>query len=250
VLCASNRAESTVRHPSTKADMEHWGPLIQTVLWVGLVGTALWFYHQPLYGLLTAIQRRIEAGSSIKAGPFEISEQLKPQDASKQREKVESELAEALQEPYAAVAEGTALSQQKAGIQARYFQAEDLALRAIQAEFGATISRQVTAGADIGFDGAFVINGRYNIVEVKFVRRSISQSKIKADLDRLVGAISRYGWRNVQIILAFVFENPADIADAERVQRIVQQSSVPTVVRTYSLAQLQAQFGVGPADGD
>jgi hypothetical protein len=49
-------------------------------------------------------------------------------------------------------------------LRAKYFQAEDLVLRAIQSEYGATVSRQVTAGADMGFDGAFVSNGRLNIV--------------------------------------------------------------------------------------
>jgi hypothetical protein len=226
--------------------MEHWGPLIQTVLWVGLIGSALWFFYKPLYGLLSAIQKRIEAGSGVKAGPFEISEQLKPQDTTKQREKIEFELIETLDDAQLAGIREAVPPQIKDAIQANYFQAEDLALRAIQADYGATINRQVTAGADMGFDGAFVVNGRLNIVEVKFVRRPVSPAKVEADLDRISGAISRYGWRNVQIILAFVFENPEDLASAERLQRIAQQSTLPTTIRAYSLAQLQAQFGVGP----
>lgn len=235
--------------PSTTTAMEHWGPLIQTVLWVGLIGVALWYFYEPLHGILIAIQRRIEAGSNVKAGPFEISEQLKPQEALQQREKMESEVSAALKDPQNEVMTNSDLSRQKVRIQAKYFQAEDLALRALQAEFGTAISRQVTAGNDEGFDGAFVVNGQFNIVEVKYVLKTISSTKVENVLTRLTSTISRYRWRNVQIILALVYENTADAAEIERLQRIAQQSSVQTVVRIYSLAQLQAKFGVETSIG-
>lgn len=232
--------------------MEHLAPLVQTILWVGLLGVVLWRFHEPIHGLLVALQKRVEGGSNIKAGPFEITEQLRPQDPSKQKEKAAIELEEALQgqlvtEPPPAIP--VSGSQRAATLQAKYFQAEDLVLRAIQAEYGATVSRQVTAGADMGFDGVFVSNGRLNIVEVKYLSDSAkSTAKLRLSVDHLASAISRYGWRNAQIILAVVLENPDEVPRAsERLQELMNQSSVPLVIRCYSFAELQQKFGVAGA---
>jgi len=52
--------------------MEHISSLIQTVLWVGLIGGIVWRFNKPIYELLSALYSRIEAGSTIKAGPFEL----------------------------------------------------------------------------------------------------------------------------------------------------------------------------------
>lgn len=224
--------------------MEHIAPLIQTVLWVGLIGIALWKFYAPLYGLLVALQRRIEAGSSIKAGPFEITDQLKPQDAQKQQQKAAAEVEEAIQAAEPVV---EAVPVPREALKARYFQAEDLVLRAIQAEYGATISREVTAGADMGFDGAFVTNGRLNIVEVKYLRGpSGNVSRLQPSIERLASTVARYGWSNAQIILAAVFEKADEVPRAtELLKRMTAEMATPVVVRCFSLPELQARFGVG-----
>lgn len=223
--------------------MEHIAPLIQTVLWVGLIGIVLWKFQAPLYGLIVALQRRIEAGSSIKAGPFEISDQLKPQDPLKQQQKAAAEVEEAIQtaEPAAGAA-----PVQKEALKAKYFQAEDLVLRAIQAEYGATVSRDVTGGADMGFDGAFVMNGRLNIVEVKYLRGpSGNVSRLQSSVERLASTVARYGWSNAQIILAVVFEKVEEVPRAtELLKRMTGEMPTPVVVRCFSLPELQARFGV------
>lgn len=233
--------------------MEHIAPLIQTVLWVGLLGVVLWRFHDVIHGLLVALQKRVEGGSNIKAGPFELTEQLRPQDPSKQKEKAAIELEEALQgQPDAELpALPAPISQRAATLQAKYFQAEDLVLRAIQSEYGATVSRQVTAGADMGFDGTFVSNGRLNIVEVKYLSASSTvTSKLRASVDRIASAVSRYGWRNVQIILAVVLEKADEVSKvSERLQAVASQSSIPVVVRYYSFAELRQKFGVAGAQG-
>jgi hypothetical protein len=133
-------------------------------------------------------------------------------------------------------------------LRAKYFQAEDLVLRAIQSEYGATVSRQVTAGADMGFDGAFVSNGRLNIVEVKYLARPFANLPgLEASIHRLAKAISQYRWRNVQIVLAVVVESSEDIPKVTvRLQSLVDQSSlpVPVIVRCYSFSELQQKFGI------
>jgi len=132
-------------------------------------------------------------------------------------------------------------------LKAKYFQAEDLVLRAIQAEYGATISREVTAGADMGFDGVFVTNGRLNIVEVKYLRGpSGNVSRLLPSMERLVNSIVCYSWRNAQIILAVVFEKAEEVPRAtELLKRLTSEMAIPVVVRCFALAELQARFGVG-----
>ena len=227
--------------------MEHLTPLIQTLLWVGLIGSLVWRFHAPINGLLLALQRRIESGSSIKAGPFEITEQLRPQLPEQQRRKAAEELEEVLEEigPEKAPSE-TVANPVLAGLQAKHFHAEDLVLRAIQAEQGVKINRQVTAGYDMGFDGVFVTDGRLNIVEVKYARNLTSLPRFKPTIERLNIAIARYGWKNVRIILAVVFENEEDLPKAqELLEKVDSVSTAPLTVQCYSYNALNSKFGVG-----
>jgi hypothetical protein len=71
--------------------MEHWGPLLQTVLWVGLIGGTIIWANKPLHGILAALQKRIAGGSDITAGPFSIKD-LKPQLPEQQVEKAKAEI--------------------------------------------------------------------------------------------------------------------------------------------------------------
>lgn len=231
--------------------MEHAAPLIQTVLWVGLIAGIVWRFHSPIYGLLVALQKRIEGGSSVKAGPFEISDQLKPQDPIAQKEKAAGEVQEVLQGQDLHVEAGQAASPvatqvgRAALIQSRYFQAEDLVLRSLQAEYGVPVSRQVTAGRDSGFDGLFLANGRTNVVEVKYVAGRGRSPAVKASIQKLTAAIREYGWDNSQIILALIFENSDDVRYVrEMLSTAFSGNAVPVVVRVFTMDQLREQFGV------
>jgi hypothetical protein len=226
--------------------MEHIAPLIQTILWVGLLAVTLWRFHKPLYGLLEALQKRVEGGSSLKAGPFELTE-LRPQDPQSQRNKADSEELEEQQEvPAPAHLEADQDAPQRlVNTRARYFQAEDLVLRALQAEYGVAVSRQVTAGADMGFDGVFITSGRLNVVEVKLVRNMRSAaSNIEKSVERIAGAIQRYGWRNAQIILAIVSESEDELSTVKDMSERFANNPIPVVVRCYSLSDLQKRFGI------
>jgi hypothetical protein len=226
--------------------MEHAAPLIQTVLWVGLIAGIVWRFHEPIYGLLVALQKSIEAGSSIKAGPFELTNQLKPQNALSQKERAATEVQEVLRSEPAPLEASTPDSERIAKVQARYFQAEDLVLRAMQSEYGAPMNRQVTAGRDAGFDGVFLSAGRINVVEVKYIADEGSVRRFKVTIDRLTHSIQQYGWTNAQIVLALVFEHPEKIGRTnETLSAMFSANVVPVVVRCYGLADLQAQYGVG-----
>jgi hypothetical protein len=226
--------------------MEHIAPLIQTVLWVALIAGIVWRFHAPIYGLLVALQKRIEAGSNVKAGPFEISDQLKPQDPNAQKEKATAEAQDALDAQSQAVPVAKSLVGPLTQIRARYFQAEDLALRAIQTEYGSPIKRQVTAGRDSGFDGVFITDGRTNVIEVKYITNQGQNQKLKQTIQRLTSTIQQYGWPNAQIILALVYEREEDVKHARELFSVAfAQNEVPVVVRVFTMPQLNAQFGVG-----
>lgn len=232
--------------------MQYIASLIQTVLWVGLIVGIVWRFHSPIYGLLVALQKRIEGGSNIKAGPFELSDQLKPQAPNAQKEKVAEEVQEVLEAQNVAAAEGAVavpqspLSERTKDIQARYFQAEDLVLRSLQAEYGAPVTRQVTAGRDDGFDGVLLAGGRTTVVEVKYIASGSSYPRIKPSIQRLTDAIRSYGWKNPQIILALVYENGEDVKHArEMLSSAFAKNEVPVIVRAFTISQLREQFGVG-----
>ncbi len=102
----------------------------------------------------------------------------------------------------------------------------------------------------MGFDGTFVLNGRLNIIEVKYVANLSGISRFKSTLERISHTIARYGWGNVQIILAIVFEEADDIAKAnEQLAKLAQGIDLPVIVRCYSLPELQMMFDVVEHNG-
>ena len=136
-------------------------------------------------------------------------------------------------------------NQEMLEVRARYFLAEDLALRVVQLEYGASVNRQVTAGSDMGFDGTFIANGQLHIVEVKFFSTSLKIDLIHRSLERIIFALKRYGWKNVRIVLVLVNEDALEMETMmSRVQTLVKTIEFPVDVRGYSLRELQRQFGV------
>jgi hypothetical protein len=204
----------------------------------------------PLFALVVLVTFRRQFGGligrikSIELGNNKVvlDTQLKPTSAPKQATKAREENQESEQ--------GQAIDtmpQLKSTPRTKALLAEDLALRALQEEYGASIRRQVTAGDDPGFDGAFVVENRLYIVEVKYFRSSFLPDKLESSILRLASSINRYGWTNVQIILAAVFEELDDAYKKTiRLSNAVSASSVPVVVRTFSMAELNARFGVPP----
>jgi hypothetical protein len=223
--------------------MEPWFSLAETVLWVGLIACIVWRFHKPIHGLLVAIQQRIEEGSAVKAGPFEISEILNTVAPGDQKQKLASELVEEPQDQE--LPPPPALEQTLKAVPSLSFQAEDLGLRAIQAEYGRPIIRQISSGGDYSFDGAFNIGGELHILEVKYIRSLSSIPRLRGSLEKLAGAISQRKWSSVRVILVAVFERDRDIPEADRqLLDVVKGLGIPFIVRPFSMEQLQLQFGL------
>jgi hypothetical protein len=227
--------------------MEHISPLIQTILWVGLIVWLAHRFHEPIYSLLTALHTRIEAGSTIKAGPFELSDKFQPQTLLQQKEKLDAEVHEAVE----AEVDEPALPQPSPNkVKSRFIIAEELALRAIEAEFGTPLRRHVAAGPDMIFDAVFMAEHALHIVEVKYVvRMKNAHSIIRKHLDSLSQFLQRSGWKNVKIVFVLVFEYQSDLnAEVSQFERIAASYPMRIVFRCYPMSQLRAQFGVSDAD--
>ncbi len=233
--------------------MEHAAALIGTVLWVALIAGLVWRFHDPVYGILSALQKRIDSGSSLKAGPFELQDQLKPSSPEAQRVKVETETAEAA----AQAVEGTAAPRSPASIAGdkritlKAFLSEDLALRTIQAEYGALVQRQVSAGPNSRiFDGFLLNNGRPTVVEVRFIRERASVQRLGSSLERIAAAIQSSPWPNAQLLLALVLEHETAVPDRDRVLRnLLASVKFDVQARIFFMPELLRRFGL-PTDVD
>lgn len=54
-----------------------YAPVLQTLLWVGLISAVLYAFRNQCRKIVDAIRIRIERGSSLKAGPLEIGPDLR-----------------------------------------------------------------------------------------------------------------------------------------------------------------------------
>lgn len=235
--------------------MEHWTALIQTGLWVSLITGIAYRFHEPLQALLEALVERIKSGSDVTAGPFSVWS-IQSLAVSEQVARADQEIEEANNASYAAVSQApfnesptptpsNAITAPTPQFRARYFQAEDLALRAVQSEFGQPISRQITGGRDQGFDGAFVQNNCINIVEVRYVAKAPPKVLIQQSLRRIQSYIASNNWRRVNLIMVIVVDHDDEVEPTqERITAVAAESPVPVTARVYALSDLKLKFGI------
>lgn len=61
----------------TFSNLKEWIPLLQTLSWITLIVLGTLKYSEKLERILDSIQERIKSGSSFKAGPVELGEDLR-----------------------------------------------------------------------------------------------------------------------------------------------------------------------------
>lgn len=227
--------------------MESIISLLQTLLWVGLIAAITFRYHKIIENLLTSLHQRIDSGSGIKAGPFEIKEILKPQDAAEQAQTIQEEVAQIVQaEQSEAQRTHEPIANHKDDLRSQYLRAEDLALRKIQSEFGEFVSRQMQLSSGLRIDGAFVKDNTLNIVEIKYARRRLSRMLATQAVDRILSRIKTQGWKRVHIVLVVVYEN-AEIdlrAEELRLSDAVSREDFLVLVKCFLLSELEKEFGL------
>lgn len=230
--------------------MEHWGPLLQALLWVLLVGGVVARFNKPIESLLTAIGDRIKSGSDLKigVGGFQLSASSSAQQAAKANEEA-AEAREALVSVPAAEESTSSSSPPTTSLESvfrtRYFLAEDLAMRAIQSEYAVPINRQVTGGNDHGFDGAFVKDGSLTIVEVKYSSMRFALQTARVSLRKIEQVLHRYHWQKVKIVFVVVIDDPNEVQEVtQSLSPVPNDVNVPVDIRVYALPDLQAKFGL------
>ncbi|ANH68486.1 hypothetical protein [Mitsuaria sp. 7] len=222
-------------------------PLLQTLAWITLiVALTLWF-NRPIRELLGSLRKRVDAGSAVKAGWFELSE-MKAEPADQQRLRAQIELKEA-SDGGTISAKGGGTRPTQNGTPPKYLLAEDLALRALQADLGVPLNRQISAGPSAGFDAAFAQGGKLNIVEVRFFPGPANPEGIRLALERIADTTERMNWKSVKVILVLVFAQPGDVyLPTDPINKALEGFRLSVDVRTYSLDELRIRFGVAPGD--
>lgn len=271
VYCGSNTIEQN-GGPQAKAKQPKEGEEPSTVQLLEVLVKLLSSLAWPVVTLFVVIRFRrqlaalIDRIKSIEIGSNKLilDREMQPATLEQETAKADEEAKEAL---YLEPAETTRAkvatevpaeqkspqlasgAEQVKDFRRRAFLAEDLALRALQIEYLSPIRRQVTAGSNFVFDGAFELGGRLYIVEVKHYRSTFSPDRLRTSLSRITDHVHSKGWKNVQIILAVVFE---ELDDADlRTQRLVRATSsisLPVIVRCFSLSGLQQRFAADPGD--
>jgi hypothetical protein len=222
--------------------MEHWAPLIQTLLWVGLIGGVTFRYRGQIQNLLEAITDRIKLGGGIKAGPLELSAIASPQSADAQRERAKAELRELTSSEPASAANPNAQPPLKQ-LEKELFRVEDLALRAVQEAYGIPIGRQVEVAGRAQFDGAFVKHGFLFVVEVKYLRHGATTEQIQDVVNRTTQSLLGIGMTGVTLILAAVLDTRRDIEQFEvTLKDLPIQRKISVDIRLYSREELVSKF--------
>jgi hypothetical protein len=222
-------------------------PLFQTILWVGLIVWLIFRYHHQVVEILKAVQDRIIKGSSVKAGPFELGEDIRPQDVEEQNKRIEQEVQQIEEDrsPPATSSEQHRIQPSRTNVRKRYLLAEDLVMRELQSEFDAVMNRSVRF-SDIELDGMFAKDGAGFGVEVKYVSDRFRLDQILQTLDGLQRKFHRFGWRRFSLILAMVCESEDVLTPAmvEKIQDHASKLGLCLMTRVYSLTSLSAKFGI------
>jgi hypothetical protein len=228
-------------------------PLLQTVLWVGLIVWLIFRYNKQVEAILTAIQGRITRGSSVKAGPFELGQEIRPQDVQEQSKRIEEEVQELEAAAVQVLPDATPESARRTqnSFRRRYLLAEDLVMRELQSEFGVVINRSVRF-ANFQLDGIFAKDGGGFGIEVKYVSRRIAFDRLLSSLANIHTALQRLGWRRFTLILVLVCETDDVVSpsDIERIQSRASELGITIITRVYTLRALADKFGIESQDAD
>ncbi len=226
--------------------MQEIWPFLQTVLWVGLIGGIAIRFHNPIYDILVSLKNRIDAGGSFKAGPFELSGQVTPLSIEEQAKRISQEINNMLKGD--STVHGSAEIAATPEFRMTYFQAEDLALRAIQAEYRHPIQREVELFNGLHVDGLLKIGRSPYAIEVKFLPHPTKAPEI---LRNTLAAFEKKLRDNhifgLHLIIALVF--PTEESANKFASDVYKEAefsfiTVPLDIRCYALPDLQKRFGL------
>jgi hypothetical protein len=225
--------------PDSSFIPEQLFPFLSTLLWVGLIAGLIYIYRSHIEAFLETVNGRLKDGAPFEIGNIKLG--IRPQTPEQQRQKLENEITQAVQE------EGPIPVHQDLAdrniLKATYFTAEDLALREIQAEFGVPVNRQIqTAG--VTFDGIFAIDATAYLVEVKLVRSEKTDLIARRSINQFAESIASLKWKNARGLLVVVYDNDAINLTEQRWKLLAAAENLPVSinVRCYHLSQLANKY--------
>lgn len=234
--------------------MQFIAPLVQTILWVSLVAGIVIRFHRPIHGILNALRRRIEAGSAIEAGPIKLGAEVKPANLAQQRERSDAEINQIIRDQLGRSTSDEILDPEvrieQRNLRSQLFQAEELALRAIQAEYNSPINRQVTIGPNIKADGAFIYLDELHLVEVKLIiNPENATNTVARTLENYNRSFGPTRKKSVVIVLVLVYESRENIKQFNaKFLELAGKSDLRVKIFGYSLSELQAIYGFMEGD--
>jgi hypothetical protein len=227
--------------------MKELVPVIQTVLWVGLIGVVLYRYHSLIEALITSLKTRIDSGGTVKVGPIELAALTKPLNPEQQAKKLDEEVAQILKADQAERLGEIEVPTTEESVRSLYLRAEDLALREIQYEYQAPVGRQIQIGNNLEFDGAFARDGTLYVIEIKYSGyRPVPRAVIEQTIARLLSRIGKRRWKNVRVIFAVVYgDSSVDLAkERQRIAEAISEYGDKVDIRCYHLDNLAKKFGI------
>src|SRR5260221_10251232 len=234
--------------------MDAWVPFFQTLLWILLITGVLWRFNAQAVAILNAVKKRIEQGSSFKAGPVELGQDLRPQEPEQQKKRLDDEVKQAQQEDAKSSSSHAQLIAKisESGFRGRVLIAEELAMRELQTEFGGVINRQVIVGRDFGMDGMFVKDGAGFGVEVKYVRKNLPREHLKQTVFQLKNFVQSRGWRRFTMVLVVVYDGEDDQLQKQQefLDSTLSEFQDFLLWRLYSLKQLTEKYGISLSSTD
>jgi hypothetical protein len=130
----------------------------------------------------------------------------------------------------------------------KYYLAESLAMRELEAEFGSPIKREVAAGG-LELDGLFMRKGRPTVVEVKMVTTQSWQRALNSAERRLHRLKTAIKPEPSFVFVAVSDGVPDEIPPATSIQEKLRNGGLDVQVRHFELAQLESKYGVTGDDG-
>ena len=157
-----------------------------------------------------------------------------------------AEIAEAVQQGGPAQVDSQAARQ---SAKFSYYQAEDLALRALQAEYATPIQRSVFLAPNLEVDGVFVKDRKVYVVEVKLNFGSVNEERLRMALRRALDAAFHLAGPSAAVALVVVFSREEDVAaNQDRLRKLVEDHKTRVDLWLYSLPELRKKFGASGSD--
>lgn len=215
-------------------------PLLQDLLWVGLVAWVVIRFRGFFEEIASLVNQRVKAGSSFKAGLFELGSTVQPQDVKTQIEEVRLEAIEYLKT-------NTSYScneNDQSEVVATIFNAQNLVFREIQEKYGVAITQNVKLDGGLTADGLFIKDGKTYLVEIKLIGPSTDDLVSNKQIEYLIKKFKNYQEESFTVILCFVETGISKKAG----ERVVVKGGVNYPVKfeiwSYSVDYLKAKFGI------